>query len=65
MKTNLGPNDLGDLLEQPLIGVLATRRSDDTTMLSPVWLTGTTASSASGPTPRRMARFATSGATHG
>jgi len=37
MKTNLGPNDLGDLLEQPLIGVLATRRSDDTTMLSPVW----------------------------
>ena len=37
MKTNLGPNDLGDLLEQPLIAVLATRRADDTTMLSPVW----------------------------
>jgi len=37
MKTNLGPEDLGDLLEQPLIGVLATRREDDTTLLSPVW----------------------------
>jgi PPOX class probable F420-dependent enzyme len=37
LKTNLGPKDLGDLLEQPLIGVLATRRPDDTTMLSPVW----------------------------
>ena len=37
MKTNLGPEDLGDLLEQPIIGVLATRRSDDTTLLSPVW----------------------------
>jgi PPOX class probable F420-dependent enzyme len=37
MKTNLGPEDLGDLLEQPLIGVLATRRPDDTTLLSPVW----------------------------
>ena len=37
MKTNLGPNDLGDLLEQPIIGVLATRRADDTTLLSPVW----------------------------
>ena len=37
MKTNLGIADLGDLLEQPIIGVLATRRSDDTTLLSPVW----------------------------
>jgi PPOX class probable F420-dependent enzyme len=37
MKTNLGPDDLGDLLDQPIIGVLATRRPDDTTMLSPVW----------------------------
>ena len=37
MKTNLGPDDLGDLLDQPIIGVLATRRSDDTTLLSPVW----------------------------
>jgi PPOX class probable F420-dependent enzyme len=37
MKTNLGPDDLGDLLEQPIIGVLATRRPDDTILLSPVW----------------------------
>jgi PPOX class probable F420-dependent enzyme len=37
MKTNLGPGDLGDLLDQPIIAVLATRRADDTTMLSPVW----------------------------
>jgi PPOX class probable F420-dependent enzyme len=37
MKTNLGPDDLGDLLDQPIIAVLATRRADDTTMLSPVW----------------------------
>jgi PPOX class probable F420-dependent enzyme len=37
MKTGLGPDDLGDLLEQPIIGVLATRRPDDTTLLSPVW----------------------------
>ena len=37
MKTNLGIADLGDLLEQPIIGVLATRRADDTTLLSPVW----------------------------
>ena len=37
MKTNLGPDDLRDLLDQPIIAVLATRRADDTTMLSPVW----------------------------
>jgi PPOX class probable F420-dependent enzyme len=37
MRTNLGPDDLGDLLDQPIIGVLATRRADDTTLLSPVW----------------------------
>jgi PPOX class probable F420-dependent enzyme len=37
MRTNLGPDDLGDLLEQPLIAVLATRRADDSIMLSPVW----------------------------
>ncbi len=37
MKTNLGPDDLGDLLEQPIIAVLATRRADDTILLSPVW----------------------------
>ncbi|MBA2254524.1 MAG: TIGR03618 family F420-dependent PPOX class oxidoreductase [Chloroflexi bacterium] len=37
MRTNLQPTDLGDLLDQPLIAVLATRRRDDTVMLSPVW----------------------------
>jgi PPOX class probable F420-dependent enzyme len=37
MKTNLDPDDLGDLFDQPIIGVLATRRADDTTLLSPVW----------------------------
>jgi PPOX class probable F420-dependent enzyme len=37
MRTNLRPEDLGDLLEQPIVAVLATRRSDDTVMLSPVW----------------------------
>jgi PPOX class probable F420-dependent enzyme len=37
MRTNLGADDVGDLLEQPLIAVLATRRADDSIMLSPVW----------------------------
>jgi PPOX class probable F420-dependent enzyme len=37
MRTGLSPDDLGDLLDQPLIAILATRRPDDTTLLSPVW----------------------------
>jgi PPOX class probable F420-dependent enzyme len=37
MQTDLRAEDLGDLLDQPLIAVLATRRKDDTVMLSPVW----------------------------
>jgi PPOX class probable F420-dependent enzyme len=37
MRTNLAPGDLGDLLERPILAVLATRRRDETTMLSPVW----------------------------
>ena len=37
MRTGIGVDDLGDLLDQPLIAVLATRRSDDSIMLSPVW----------------------------
>jgi hypothetical protein len=37
MRTNLAPADLGDLLERPILAVLATRRRDETTMLSPVW----------------------------
>ena len=37
MRTGIGVEDLGDLLDEPLIAVLATRRADDTIMLSPVW----------------------------
>jgi PPOX class probable F420-dependent enzyme len=37
MRTDLRAEDVGDLLERPLIAVLATRRADDTVMLSPVW----------------------------
>ncbi|MEO5885163.1 MAG: pyridoxamine 5'-phosphate oxidase family protein [Candidatus Limnocylindrales bacterium] len=37
MRTGLGADDLSDLLGEPLIGVLATRRPDDSIMLSPVW----------------------------
>jgi len=37
MRTGIGVDDLGGLLDLPLIAVLATRRADDTVMLSPVW----------------------------
>jgi PPOX class probable F420-dependent enzyme len=37
MRTGLEPADLGDLLDLPIVGVLATRRRDDTVLLSPVW----------------------------
>jgi PPOX class probable F420-dependent enzyme len=37
MRTGLSPEDLGAFLDEPLVAVLATRRRDDTTMLSPVW----------------------------
>jgi PPOX class probable F420-dependent enzyme len=37
VRRNLGPDDLGDLLEQPLVAVLATYRADGTVLLSPVW----------------------------
>jgi PPOX class probable F420-dependent enzyme len=33
----LGPEDLGDLLDQPLVAVLATYRKDGDVLLSPVW----------------------------
>ena len=33
----LGPDELGDLLEQPLVAVLATYRKDGSALLSPVW----------------------------
>lgn len=36
MRIDLRPEDMLDLLEQPLIAVLATRR-DDTVLPSPVW----------------------------
>jgi PPOX class probable F420-dependent enzyme len=37
VRTHLQPEDLGDLLEQPLVAVLATRRADGGVLLSPVW----------------------------
>jgi PPOX class probable F420-dependent enzyme len=37
VRKNLAPADLGDLLEQPLVAVLATYRADGTVLLSPVW----------------------------
>jgi len=36
VRKNLTPDDLGDLLEQPLVAVLATYRLDGV-LLSPVW----------------------------
>jgi PPOX class probable F420-dependent enzyme len=37
MRTNLRPEDLDDLLERPLLGVLGTRTSRDEVLLSPLW----------------------------
>ncbi|MDP9243769.1 MAG: pyridoxamine 5'-phosphate oxidase family protein [Chloroflexota bacterium] len=37
MRTNLSIEDLDDLLEQPIVAVLATYRADGSAMLSPVW----------------------------
>jgi len=37
MRRGLRPEDLGDLLDLPLVAVLATRRRDGTALLSPVW----------------------------
>ena len=37
MRTNLSADDVADLLEAPIVAILATRRPDDTTLLSPVW----------------------------
>ena len=37
MRKGLRPDDRGDLLELPLLAVLATYRRDGTVMLSPVW----------------------------
>jgi len=37
MRRDLGPADLDDLLDRPLLAILATRRRDGTALLSPVW----------------------------
>jgi PPOX class probable F420-dependent enzyme len=37
MRRDLGPADLDDLLDRPLLAILATRRRDGTVLLSPVW----------------------------
>lgn len=37
MRRDLTPADLGDLLDLPLLATLATRRIDDSIMLSPIW----------------------------
>lgn len=37
MRKDLAISELGDLVEQPLIAVLATYRRDGTVLLSPVW----------------------------
>lgn len=37
MRTGLALDDLGDLLEQPILAVLATRRKNGSVLLSPVW----------------------------
>jgi PPOX class probable F420-dependent enzyme len=37
VRKRLGPDDLGDLLELPLVAVLATYRADGSVLLSPVW----------------------------
>jgi PPOX class probable F420-dependent enzyme len=37
VRTGLGVEDLGGLLEEPLVAVLATLRRDGSVLLSPVW----------------------------
>ncbi len=37
MRKGLTPDDLGDLLDLPLVAVLATYRRDGSVLLSPVW----------------------------
>ena len=37
MRTNLAVEELGTLLEEPLLAVLATLRRDGSVLLSPVW----------------------------
>ena len=37
MRRNLTAGDLGDLLDRPLVAILATMRRDGTVLLSPIW----------------------------
>jgi PPOX class probable F420-dependent enzyme len=37
LRKDLRPEDLGDLLDRPLLAVLATRAGDDEVLLSPLW----------------------------
>lgn len=37
MRKNLGVEDLGDLLDLPILAMLATRRKDGRILISPVW----------------------------
>lgn len=37
MRKNLRPEDLGDLLSQPRVAILATQQADGSTLLAPVW----------------------------
>ena len=37
MRKNLQVEDLGDLLEKPILAMLATRRQDGRILISPVW----------------------------
>lgn len=37
MRTGLAPDELGDLLEQPILAILGTRRKNGSILLSPVW----------------------------
>ena len=37
MRTGLTVDDIGDLLDQPIVAVLATYRADGSVLLSPVW----------------------------
>ena len=65
MRTNLTADDVADLLEEPLVAVLATRRPDDTTLLSPVCSNGAMAGSTCGRPRTTRARSGTSNATRG
>jgi nitroimidazol reductase NimA-like FMN-containing flavoprotein (pyridoxamine 5'-phosphate oxidase superfamily) len=37
VRKHVSPDDLGDLLDRPLVAVLATHREDGDALLSPAW----------------------------